>query len=195
MPQDKLVLAYSGGLDTSVAIPWIAETYGYEIIALTIDVGNERDFTTIRDRALQIGASKCIVSDAKDLFIRYFAFPALQAGAIYEGEYPLATALSRPLIAKLLVDVAREEGATAVAHGCTGKGNDQVRFDVSVAALAPDIKVVAPVREQRMTREEQIAYAAKRGITLPWSKDKIFSIDENLWGRAIEAGLLEDPWT
>ena len=141
---DKVVLAYSGGLDTSVAIKWLQEKYNLDVIAVTIDVGNERDFTTIRQKALDIGAIKAIVIDAKELFVRYFLFPALQADALYEGQYPLATALSRPLMAKLMVDTAMEEGAVAIAHGCTGKGNDQVRFDVSINALAPDLKVMAP---------------------------------------------------
>src|SRR3972149_3368427 len=145
MPE-KLVLAYSGGLDTSVAIRWLQEEKGYEIIALTIDVGQERDLSAVQQRAEATGAAKVIVREGKELFVRYFAFPALAAGAVYQGAYPLATALSRPLIAKLMVDVAREEGATAVAHGSTGKGNDQVRFDVSVQALAPDLRIVAPVR-------------------------------------------------
>jgi argininosuccinate synthase len=191
---DKVVLAYSGGLDTSVAIPWLHEHYGLEVIAVTLDVGNERDFTAIRDKALRTGASTAYVVDAKDLFVRHFVWPALQAGAIYEGTYPLATALARPLIAKVLVDYARQEGATAVAHGCTGKGNDQVRFDVSVKALAPDLRVIAPVREWRWSREEEIRYAAEHGIPVPITASSPYSIDENLWGRSIEAGALEDPW-
>jgi len=191
---DKVVLAYSGGLDTSVAIPWLHEHYGLEVIAVTADVGNERDFTTIREKALRTGASTAYVVDAKDLFVRHFVFPALQSGAVYEGTYPLATALARPLIAKILVDYARQEGATAVAHGCTGKGNDQVRFDVSVGALAPDLKVIAPVREWRWTREDEIAYAAAHDIPVPITASSPYSIDENLWGRSIEAGILEDPW-
>jgi argininosuccinate synthase len=190
---EKVVLAYSGGLDTSVAIPWLHESYGLDVIAVTADVGNERDFTAIREKALKTGASTAYVVDAKDLFVRHFVFPALQAGAVYEGTYPLATALARPLIAKILVDYARQEGATAVAHGCTGKGNDQVRFDVSVKALAPDLKVIAPVREWRWSREEEIQYAAKHGIPVPITSGSPYSIDENLWGRSIEAGILEDP--
>ena len=141
---DRVVLAYSGGLDTSVAIRWIGEKYGLEVIALTVDVGNERDMSAIQAKALQIGAVKALVVDARELFVKYFVFPALQAGALYEGAYPLATALARPLIAKIMVDVARKENCVAVAHGCTGKGNDQVRFDVSITALAPDIKIIAP---------------------------------------------------
>jgi argininosuccinate synthase len=191
---DKVVLAYSGGLDTSVAIPWLHEHYGLDVVAVTVDVGNERDFTAIREKALKTGASTAYVVNAKDLFVDHFVFPALQAGAIYEGTYPLATALARPLIAKVLVDYARQEGASAVAHGCTGKGNDQVRFDVSVGALAPDLKVIAPVREWRWSREEEIKYAADHGIPVPITASSPYSIDENLWGRSIEAGVLEDPW-
>jgi argininosuccinate synthase len=191
---DKVVLAYSGGLDTSVAIRWLQEERGYDVIALTIDLGNEKDLQTVEQRALQIGAVKAIVRDGKQLFIDFFAFPALMAGAIYEGQYLLATAIGRPLIAKLLVDVAGEEGASAIAHGCTGKGNDQVRFDVSTKALAPDLKIIAPVREHRMSREEQIEWAAARDVPVPATKASPYSTDENLWGRSIEAGMLEDPW-
>ncbi len=191
---EKVVLAYSGGLDTSVSIRWIPEKYGLDVIALTVDVGNERDLKAIQAKALKIGAVKALVVDAKEPFVRYFIWPALQAGALYEGVYPLATALARPLIAKLLVDVAREEGATHVAHGCTGKGNDQVRFDVSIAALAPELKVIAPVREWRMTRDEEIEYAHKHGIPVSVSTGGPYSVDLNLWGRSIECGILEDPW-
>jgi len=190
----KVVLAYSGGLDTSVAIRWLQEERGFDVIALTIDLGNEKDLQTVEQRALQIGAIKAIVRDGKQPFIDYFAFPALMAGAVYEGGYLLATAIGRPLIAKMLVDVAREEGATAIAHGCTGKGNDQVRFDVSTQALAPDLEIIAPVREHRMSREEQIEWAAARNVPVPVTKQSSYSTDENLWGRSIEAGLLEDPW-
>ena len=190
----KVVLAYSGGLDTSVAIRWLKEERGYDVIALTIDLGNEKDLRTVEKRAHEIGAIKAIVRDGKQPFIDYFAFPALMAGAVYEGQYLLATAIGRPLIAKMLVDVAREEGAAAIAHGCTGKGNDQVRFDVSTQALAPDLEIVAPVREHRMSREEQIEWAAERGVPVPTTKASPYSTDENLWGRSIEAGMLEDPW-
>jgi argininosuccinate synthase len=190
----KVVLAYSGGLDTSVAIRWLKEERGYDVIALTIDLGNEKDLRTVEQRAYEIGAIKAIVRDGKQPFIDYFAFPALMAGAVYEGQYLLATAIGRPLIAKMLVDVAREEGASAIAHGCTGKGNDQVRFDVSTQALAPDLDIVAPVREHRMSREEQIEWAAARGVAVPVTKASSYSTDENLWGRSIEAGMLEDPW-
>lgn len=190
----KVVLAYSGGLDTSVAIRWLQEHYGLEVVCLTVDLGaNDRDLRTVRERALQIGAREALIVDAKDVFVRSFIWPALRAGAVYEGRYPLATALGRPLIAKLLVDVARQEGATHVAHGCTGKGNDQVRFDVSVGALAPDLKVIAPIREWRMTRDEEMAYAQRHGIPIPTTKESPYSTDQNLWGRSIEAGVLEDP--
>ncbi len=192
---EKIVLAYSGGLDTTVAIRWLSLERGYEVVALTIDVGNERDFTAIRERALAAGAVAAEVRDAKELFVRYFCFPALAAGAVYEGQYPLATALARPLIAKLLVDAAREHGATAVAHGCTGKGNDQVRFDVATQALAPDLKIIAPVREWRWARDEEIAYALEQQLPVTVTAKSPYSIDENLWGRSVELGVLEDPWT
>jgi argininosuccinate synthase len=189
-----VVLAYSGGLDTSVAIRWIKEKYDLDVIALTIDVGNERDLQAISARATQIGAVKALVVDARADFARYFVWPALQAGAIYEGQYPLATALARPLIARLLVEVARAEGAVAVAHGCTGKGNDQVRFDVSIQTLAPDLKIIAPVREWSMTRDNEIAYATEHGIPISVTNASPYSVDQNMWGRSIECGILEDPW-
>ena len=192
---NKVILAYSGGLDTSVAIRWLAEHYDAEVITLTIDLGQgDRDLEEVRARALKIGAKKALVVDAKELFVNYFVFPALKAGALYEGVYPLATALGRPLIAKLLVDVAREEGAQYVAHGCTGKGNDQVRFDVAVAALAPDLKVIAPIREWKMARDEEIEYAHKNNIPIPVTNASPYSVDQNLWGRSIETGILEDAW-
>ena len=192
---EKVVLAYSGGLDTSVAVKWLQENYNMDVIALTIDVGNEKDFSAVRQKALNVGAIKAEVIDARELFVRYFVFPALQANAVYEGQYPLATALSRPLMAKLLVDTAIAEEATAVAHGCTGKGNDQVRFDVGINALAPDLKIIAPAREWGMTREETIEYAQRHNIPLPITVDSPYSLDENLWGKSIECGALEDPWT
>jgi argininosuccinate synthase len=191
---DKIVLAYSGGLDTSVAIKWLKEKYNQDVIAVCIDVGNERDFSAVRQKALDVGAVKSLVKDAKDLFINRFVFPALQADAVYEGQYPLATALSRPLMARLLVEVALAEGASAVAHGCTGKGNDQVRFEVSINALAPGLKIIAPAREWGMTREQTIEYAQRHGIPVPITATSPYSIDECLWGRAIECGVLEDPW-
>jgi len=192
--RDKAVLAYSGGLDTSVAIKWIKDNYNLDVIAVTIDVGNERDFTAVRQKALDTGAIKAVVIDAKELFVKYFVFPALQADAIYEGQYPLATALTRPLMAKLLVDTAAEEGASAIAHGCTGKGNDQVRFDVSINALAPELRIIAPAREWGMTREETIDYAKRNNIPIPITVSSPYSIDECLWGKSIECGVLEDPW-
>jgi argininosuccinate synthase len=191
---DKVVLAYSGGLDTSVAIRWLKETYNLDVIAVTADVGNERDFSAIREKAVNTGAVKALIIDAKDTFVNDYVFPALRANAIYEGAYPLATALSRPLIAKLLVGIARAEKASAVAHGCTGKGNDQVRLEVSVAALAPELKVIAPAREWGMTRQETISYAQRYGIPVPITAANPYSIDENLWGKSIECGVLEDPW-
>lgn len=193
MPE-KVILAYSGGLDTSVAVHWLKEKYNMDVITLTIDVGNEKDFNIVQEKALKVGAIKALVRDAKELFIKYFVWPALQADALYEGQYPLATALSRPLMAKLLVDVAHEEGAVAVAHGCTGKGNDQVRFDVGVSTLDPRLKIIAPAREWGMTREQTIAYAKKYSIPIPVTVGSPYSTDENLWGRSIECGMLEDPW-
>jgi len=191
---DKAVLAYSGGLDTSVAIKWLKEKYNLEIITLTVDIGNVADLEAIRQKALNMGAIKALVIDAREPFINSFVFPALQADAVYEGQYPLATALGRPLIAQLLVDTAKKEGATAVAHGCTGKGNDQVRLDVCVAALAPKLKVIAPAREWNMTREQTITYAQSHNIPIPITLSSPYSIDENLWGRSAECGVLEDPW-
>ncbi|HUY75658.1 MAG TPA: argininosuccinate synthase [Ktedonobacterales bacterium] len=191
---EKVVLAYSGGLDTSVAIPWLQETYQREVVTLTADVGNERDIGAVAAKARQIGAAQAITIDARRDFLEYFVWPALHGNALYERIYPLATALARPLIAKLLVDIAREVGATAVAHGCTGKGNDQVRFDVSVMALAPDLKIIAPVREWRMTRDAEIAFAHERSIPITATSAKPYSVDANLWGRSVECGELEDPW-
>ncbi|MCF6159421.1 MAG: argininosuccinate synthase [wastewater metagenome] len=190
----KVVLAYSGGLDTSVAIKWISEKYTMDVITVTIDLGAVKDLEAIRQKALKIGAKKAIVIDAKDTFVKYFVFPALQAGALYEGVYPLATALGRPLIAKLLADVADEEKADAVAHGCTGKGNDQVRLDVSLQVLNPNLQIIAPVREWRMTRDEEIRYAEEHNIPVEAKIKSPYSTDENLWGRSIECGVLEDPW-
>jgi len=191
MPKDKIVLAYSGGLDTSVAVPWLKEKYGAEIITLTIDLGMV-DLEAIRLRALAVGAAKALTVDGKQELVDGFLFPALQAGAIYESQYPLATALGRPLIARCLVEAARAEDAFAVAHGCTGKGNDQVRIEVSVAALAPELKVIAPIRDWGMSREEEIEYAAARDLPIS-PRESRFSVDENLWGRSMEAGELEDP--
>ena len=193
MPE-KIVLAYSGGLDTSVAIRWLKEERGYDVVALTVDVGMDRSREELQSRAMAAGASRHVWQDAQETFIRHFAFPALMAGARYQGHYPLATALSRPLIAREMVAVAKAEGATAVAHGCTAKGNDQVRLDVSVQALAPELKIVAPLREWEMDRESEIAYAQEHAIPINVTKASPYSIDENLWGRSIETGVLEDPW-
>ena len=192
--KDKVVLAYSGGLDTSVAIRWIGEKYQMKVIALSIDLGAEKDYEGIRQKALKVGAAKALVVDAKEAFVNDYVFPALQADAIYEGQYTLATALARPLIARLMVDVALKEKASAVAHGCTGKGNDQVRFDVTVLALAPQLDIIAPAREWGFTREETIEYAKRYGIPVPVTVKSPYSIDENLWGKSIECGILEDPW-
>jgi argininosuccinate synthase len=190
----KVVLAYSGGLDTSVAIKWLAENYSVDVVALTVDVGNERDFTLVKEKALKVGAIKALVKDARKEFVDGYIFPALQADVLYEGQYPLGTALSRPLMAKLLVNAAQEEGASAIAHGCTGKGNDQVRFEVSTNAIAPDLKVIAPAREWGMTRQQTIDYAERHNIPLPITLSSPYSIDENLWSRSIECGIMEDPW-
>ncbi len=188
MPKDRIVLAYSGGLDTSVAVPWLKEKYGAEIITLTIDLGMV-DLEAIRQRALAVGAAKALTVDGKQQLVDGFLFPALQAGAIYESQYPLATALGRPLIAQFLVEAARAEDAFAVAHGCTGKGNDQVRIEVSVAALAPELKVIAPIRDWGMSRQEEIEYAGARDLPVS-PRESRFSVDENLWGRSVEAGEL-----
>ena len=191
---EKIVLAYSGGLDTSVAAHWLRVERGYEVHCLTVDLGNLGDVEGARRRAEQAGAAGMDVVDAKSDFLKYFVFPALGANVTYEGRYPLATALGRPLIAKLLVDKAREIGATAVAHGCTGKGNDQVRLDVGVGTLAPDLKIVGTTREHSIARDEALAYAAKNGISVRQTVASPYSTDENLWGRSVEAGILEDPW-
>src|SRR5713101_8339685 len=194
MPREKVVLAYSGGLDTSVMVPWIGEKYNLDVVTFTVDLGQGEDIERIRQKALRTGAVDAIALDARNLFVDCFVFPALMAGAIYEGKYPLATALGRPLIAKLMVDAAREHQAKAVAHGCTGKGNDQVRFDVTFQTLAPDLKIIAPVREWKMTRDEEIKFAAKHGIPVEATAESPYSVDLNLWGRSCEAGVLEDPW-
>lgn len=192
----KVVLAYSGGVDTSVCIPYLKHEWGVEeVITLAADLGQGDELEPIRKKALDSGAAQSLVINAQDSFMRDYAFPAIQANALYENRYPLSTALARPLIAKLLVDAAADYGADAVAHGCTGKGNDQVRFDVSIAALNPDLKVLAPAREWGMSREETIAYGEQYGIPSPVKKKSPYSIDRNLLGRSIEAGPLEDPWT
>ncbi|NLP49313.1 argininosuccinate synthase [Bacillus sp. RO1] len=194
MKKEKVVLAYSGGLDTSVSVKWLQEKYGYDVIALGLDVGEGKDLESIKQKALDVGAIKAIMIDAKEMLAKDYIVPALKSNAMYEGKYPLSSALSRPLISKLLVQVAEEEGAVAVAHGCTGKGNDQVRFEVSIQALNPNLKVIAPVREWGMTRDEEIEYAVKHNIPIPVNLDNPFSIDANIWGRACEAGVLENPW-
>ncbi|QNJ21325.1 argininosuccinate synthase [Synechococcus sp. A18-25c] len=190
----KVVLAYSGGVDTSVCIPYLKQEWGVEeVITFAADLGQGDELEPIRLKALEAGASQSMVGDLIQPFIEDFAFPAIRANALYEGRYPLSTALARPLIARRLVEVAREVGADAVAHGCTGKGNDQVRFDVAIAALAPDLKVLTPAREWGMSREETIAYGERCGIPAPVSKKSPYSIDLNLLGRSVEAGPLEDP--
>lgn len=189
----KVVLAYSGGLDTSVAITWLKDQ-GYDVVAVCLDVGEGKDLDFIKEKALLVGASESYVIDAKEEFANEYALISMQAHTWYEQKYPLVSALSRPLIAKKLVEVAEQVGATAVAHGCTGKGNDQVRFEVSFQALAPHLEVIAPVREWSWSREEEIAYAKEKNIPIPVNLDSPFSIDQNLWGRANECGILEDPW-
>jgi argininosuccinate synthase len=192
---DKVVLAYSGGLDTSVAIGWIAEETGAEVIALAVDVGQGgEDLRTIRERALACGAAEAEVVDARAEFAAEYCFPALRANALYMERYPLVSALSRPLIVKHLARVAHETGASWVAHGCTGKGNDQVRFEVGMAALAPGVKVTAPVRDSGMTRDKAIAFAAEKGLPIDVTARSPYSIDQNVWGRSCETGHLEDIW-
>jgi len=191
----KVVLAYSGGLDTSVAVAWLREKFDCEVVCLTVDVGGGSLREGVERRAMKAGASRAYVVDARERFVRDFVWPHLQANALYQGAYPLATALARPLIAQLLVEVARREGADAVAHGCTGKGNDQVRFDVAVHALNPGLEVIAPMRVgMGLTRDQEIDYAIERGIEIPITKASPYSIDVNLWGRSCETGVLEDPW-
>lgn len=193
MSKPKLVLAYSGGLDTSVAIKWLMEK-GYDVVACCLDVGEGKDLAFIQQKAKDMGAVESYIIDAKEEFAQDFALVALQAQAYYEQKYPLVSALSRPLIAKKLVEIAEKEGAVAVAHGCTGKGNDQVRFEVSFQALSPELEVLAPVREWKWSREEEIEYAKEHGIPVPINLDSPYSIDQNLWGRANECGILENPW-
>jgi len=191
----KIVCAYSGGLDTSVMIPWLKEHYDAEIVTYTGDLGQGEDLEPIRQKALRTGANDAFVDDLRERFVGQFILPALQAGALYEGVYPLHTALGRPLLAQRMVEVAEEVGADAVAHGCTGKGNDQVRFEVAFQSLGPHLKIIAPLREWELTtRELEIAYAEERGIDIPITKEKPYSIDENLWGCAIECGEMEDLW-
>jgi argininosuccinate synthase len=192
---NKVVLAYSGGLDTSVAVAWLREQFDVEVVTLTVDIGGGSLREGVERRAISAGASRAYVVDARERFLTDFVWPSLQAGALYQGAYPLATALARPLIAQLLVEVAKRERADAVAHGCTGKGNDQVRFDIATHALDPGLKVIAPMRVgMGLTRDEEIDYAIARNIEIPITKESSYSIDTNLWGRSVEAGVLEDPW-
>ncbi|MDA8025974.1 MAG: argininosuccinate synthase [Actinomycetota bacterium] len=190
----RVVLAYSGGLDTSVAVKWISQNYGYEVIAMAMDVGQGGDFEVIRHRAIAAGAVAVEVIDARADFAENFVLPTLHANALYEGKYPLVSSLSRPVIVKGLVDTAKKYGAEAVAHGCTGKGNDQVRFEVGIRALNPNLEIIAPVRTWGFSRADSIDYAQAHSIPIAASKEKPYSIDQNLWGRAVECGEMEDPW-
>lgn len=192
--KDKIVLAYSGGLDTSAAIKWIAEKYDVDVVTLTVDVGQGDDMKAVEEKAKAIGALKHYTYDAKKEFAQEYVFRAVKANALYEGTYPLSTALSRPIIASKLVEYALKEKAIGVAHGCTGKGNDQVRFDVTVKALAPDLKIIAPVREWNLSRPEELEYLRQHNITLPFEVSKKYSIDQSLWGRSIEGDVMEDPY-
>ena len=191
--KEKVILAYSGGLDTSVSIKWLVDE-GYDVIACCLDIGEGRDTEFIKNKALQVGASESYAIDAREEFSQDFVLVALPGNTYYENSYPLVSALSRPLISKKLVELAHQTGATTIAHGCTGKGNDQVRFEVSIAALDPNLKIIAPVREWKWSREEEIHYAAEKGVPIPADLDNPYSIDQNLWGRACECGVLEDPW-
>ncbi len=194
MKKERIAVAYSGGLDTSVIVKWLQEKYNAEIITVTGNLGQKKELIGVKEKALKTGAKKAYMQDLRKEFVEDYIFPALKAGALYEHNYPMATAIGRPLLAKSLVEVALKEGCTAVAHGCTGKGNDQVRFEVAVAALAPQLKVLAPVREWEFkSREEEIAYCETHGIPVAATKKNPYSIDENLWGTAIECGVLEDP--
>jgi len=188
---DKLVLAYSGGLDTSVMIHWLKEKYGYDVVTLTVDVGQADDMAEVENKSKLVGAVKHYTLDAKREFVEDYVYPAIRANALYEWKYPISTALARPLIAKKLVEIAHKEKATAVAHGCTGKGNDQVRFEVTIKSLDPSLKIVAPVREWKLSREEEIRYAEKNGI--PVDLENPYSVDQNIWGRSVECGILEGP--
>ncbi|MBP1041885.1 argininosuccinate synthase [Vagococcus sp. BWB3-3] len=191
--KEKIILAYSGGLDTSVSVQWLVEK-GYDVIACCLDVGEGKNLEAVKQKALTVGASQSFTIDAKEEFAHDFALVSLQAHTMYENKYPLVSALSRPLIAKKLVELAHEVGATTIAHGCTGKGNDQVRFEVAIATLDPNLKIIAPVREWKWSREEEINYAKEKGIPIPIDLDSPYSVDQNLWGRANECGILEDPW-
>jgi len=188
---EKIVLAYSGGLDTSVLIKWIQEKYAAEVITVTVNVGQQENLKEIADKAKKLGVSYHYSIDATKDFAKNYVFPAIKANALYEGKYPVSTSLSRPLIVSEMVKIAKKHNATGLAHGCTGKGNDQVRFDISFASLAPNLKIIAPVREWNMTREEEIAYALKNSISVSNAAKK-YSIDQSIWGRSIECGVLED---
>ncbi|WP_270654868.1 argininosuccinate synthase [Streptococcus gordonii] len=192
MVKEKVILAYSGGLDTSVAITWLNKDY--DVIAVCMDVGEGNDLDFIHDKALKVGAIESHVIDVKDEFAEDYVLVALQGHTFYEQKYPLVSALSRPLISKKLVEIAHKTGATTIAHGCTGKGNDQVRFEVAIASLDPSLKVIAPVREWKWSREEEINYAKANGVPIPADLDSPYSVDQNLWGRANECGVLENPW-
>jgi argininosuccinate synthase len=190
----RIVLAYSGGLETSVAIHWLAEAYGAEVIAVTLDLGQGRELADVRERALALGAVRAHVIDAREAFARDFILPTLQAGALYEGRYPLSSALGRPLIARGLVDMARMEGASAIAHGCVGATNDQVRLELSIRLLDPSIQIIAAARGWGMSREELLEYARARQLSVPVPMASAYSTDANLWGRSIARGVLDDPW-
>ncbi|MHB8172057.1 MAG: argininosuccinate synthase [Thermincolia bacterium] len=191
----KIVLAYSGGLDTSIIIPWLKENYGYEVIAMAADVGQGEELDSLNEKAIKTGASKIYIENVVEEFVTDFIWPTLKAGAVYEGKYLLGTSFARPLIAKRMVEIARAEGAEAVAHGATGKGNDQVRFELAVKALAPDLKIIAPWREWDIrSREDAIDYAQERGIPIPVTKARPYSMDRNLWHLSHEGADLEDPW-
>ena len=192
MVKEKVILAYSGGLDTSVAITWLKKDY--DVVAVCMDVGEGKDLSFIHDKALKVGAIESHVIDVKDEFAEDYVLVALQGHTFYEQKYPLVSALSRPLISKKLVEIAHQTGATTIAHGCTGKGNDQVRFELSIASLDPTLKVIAPVREWKWSREEEINYAKENGVPIPADLDSPYSVDQNLWGRANECGILENPW-
>ncbi len=195
MAKEKVILAYSGGLDTSIIIPWLQENFDYEVIAVAADVGQGKELEPLHEKALKTGASKIYIEDLKEEFVTDFIYPTVQAQAVYEGKYLLGTSFARPLIAKRLVEIARQEGATAICHGCTGKGNDQVRFELTIKALAPDLKIIAPWRMWDITsREEEIDYAKARGIEVPVTKEENYSMDKNLWHLSHEGMDLEDPW-
>ncbi|MFW6295045.1 MAG: argininosuccinate synthase, partial [Halanaerobium sp.] len=192
----KILLAYSGGLDTSVAIKWLQDKYDAEIITYTAHLGQPQDWDAVEEKAMATGASKAYIDDIREEFITDYVYPALKVNAMYQEKYPLATALARPLISKRMVEIAKKEGVDALAHGCTGKGNDQVRFEVSFKALAPEMEIIAPLRDwEFVSRDAEIEYAEANGIPVKATKDSPYSIDQNLWGISIECGVLEDPWT